>query len=84
MNASARQTTATRRHPGEIADSQTRAALGAYLRRVTWRQAYRDLGVADGVIRRILNDQRVRTASLRTVRLGLSMMGALATQEPRP
>jgi hypothetical protein len=68
--------TTTRRHPGEIADPQTRAALRAYLQRVTWRRAYCDLGVADGVIRRILDGQRVRTASLRAVRLGLSMIVA--------
>jgi hypothetical protein len=64
----------TTRQPGEIADPQTRAVLGAYLARVTWRQAYRDLGVADGVIRRILDGRRVRTASLRAVRIGLLML----------
>ena len=71
--------TTTTRRPGETADPQTRAALRAYLGRATYRQAYRDLGVADGVLRRILSGARVRTASLRAVRMGLTV--AVAQQE---
>jgi hypothetical protein len=63
--------TGQRRRLLEVLDPQSQEKLREYLAKYHWRRTCDYLGVGADVLRRALAGERIRTASIRAIRLGL-------------